>query len=279
MNLYLTGADNSLIESGNNSPQNNPDNSLGGYVSSTLAPSGNLNEMFDLITNFAEEDKTETFCFCLKNNLTDVTDVKATILTTNRNIGKFKVGVSDIDEILYTEKISNKYHIPQSVVFVEANLYKAFVDVEIVTLGSIGEEFTIMPFDVLGEIKEFSYDGVFDALAKGFKESGGLYSVKRLNEKNLRIERVDETVESFECELITTDGLDLRFSKTFGNEVNQELVIDADFKADEMKAIWIQRTVEKQTLSDLQVLNNYDNKTVSEKLEEIELIISYNTQP
>ena len=278
MNLYLTNANISVIDSGGNSPQVLPSNSLGGFISSTLVPNNSLNELFDIISKTTlSEGAVETVGICLKNNLDNVAKAKIKILTDNLNIGKYKIAVVEIDEeAVMMEKIQTRYDLPQNGEFVNVDLYKASVDVNIVTCGKVGEEFTILPFGISGEILEPTYDGVYNAVKLAFVEFKE-YEVRRLNEKNFRIERVDETIDEFDCELVTTDSLELSFSGKFKNAVdNTGYISEEPIENGKMYGIWIQREIQKETpMPDADLIAFYENKNVIEILEKVELIIEY----
>ena len=56
MMLYLTGAASSLANS-SEAPQTDVSKSLGGYISSSVVPNGNINALFDMISLMTLKNK------------------------------------------------------------------------------------------------------------------------------------------------------------------------------------------------------------------------------
>lgn len=283
MNLFLTGAEFSLVDSQGVSPQTNVIASLGGFISSTTPPSNSLNAFFDVISSLTlEEEVIENIALGLINKFDGVSAVNARIISSKGNLASFKIAAVAVPKETYeTEKISNRYQEPLDAEFHDATFFRAFVDVTMINSGSIDEVFTLQPFNVECTIKEVvdsvsEFDKVWEAVEKGF-ENNSDYTVKRLANNKFRIERIDETVESFSCSLETLGGLQLSFEKQFENEVNKtQILIEEGFAKDEALCIWIQRTVKKQKpKSNKQMIIDYDNKEIVQKIETVELFIDY----
>ena len=118
MILYLTGANTSLRKS-SEAPQTDTAKSLGGYVSSTPVPSGELNALFDLISAYTLEKKPrETIAVALINKLTQsIKDVTLKIVVEKDNIATFKVAAVALSESLSMEHIANRYAEPMAAEF------------------------------------------------------------------------------------------------------------------------------------------------------------------
>lgn len=282
MMIYLTGANTSLAKS-SEAVQTDPAKSLGGYISSTPVPNGELNALFDLISSYTlEKKKKETIALGLVNKLDKaVNNVTLKIVVGNENLATFRVAAVKPDASLAMEHIANRYSEPLAADFYSADFQRASVDIEITNPASMGEEIALYPFNVIAEVKENGIEGTWNAFENAFSNDE-TYDVVRISEKRFRVLRKDENVlpEPISCSYVSTDGFSCNFLGKFTNgAVGEVTIIDEDSRLNPGEAIgiWIQRDLKKYKYpTNHQLLEDYKNKVIKETIETAELVISYN---
>ena len=282
MILYLTGANTSLRKS-SEAPQTDTAKSLGGYVSSTPVPSGELNALFDLISAYTLEKKPrETIAVALINKLTQpIKDVTLKIVVEKDNIATFKVAAVALSESLSMEHIANRYAEPMAAEFHKVDFQRASVDIEILNPASVGEEIALMPFDIQFEVEESGIEGTWNAFENAFSNDYN-YEIKRLSEKVFRIVRRDESVvpEPITCSYVTTRGFNATFLGKLKNGVTNEAVLldGEDILLPESGiGLWIQRDLKSYKYpSNERLIEDFKNRVEKQEIETAELIISYN---
>lgn len=282
MMIYLTGANTSLAKS-SEAAQTDPAKSLGGYISSTPVPNGELNVLFDLISSFTlEKKKKETIALALVNKLDQaVNNVTLKVVVGNENLATFRVAAVKPDSSLAMEHIANRYAEPLAADFYSADFQRASVDIEITNPASIGEEIALYPFNVVVEVEESGIEGTWNAFENAFSNDE-TYDVIRISEKRFRVLRKDESVlpEPLSCSYVTTAGFSCDFLGKFTNgAVGEVTIIDEDSQLNPGEAIglWIQRDLKKYKYpTNQQLIEDYKNKVIKETIETAELVISYN---
>lgn len=283
MMIYLTGANTSLAKS-SEAAQTDPAKSLGGYISSTPVPNGELNALFDLISSHTlEKKKKETIALALVNKLDQaVNNVTLKVVVGNENLATFRVAAVKPDSSLAMEHISNRYAEPLAANFYSADFQRASVDVEIANPASIGEEIALYPFNVVVEVEESGIEGTWNAFENAFSNNE-TYDVIRISENRFRILRKDESLllEPLTCSYITTAGFSCNFLGKFTNNgvVGEVTIIDEDSKLNPGEAVglWIQRDLKKYKYpTNQQLIEDYKNKVIKETIETAEIVISYN---
>ena len=129
MMLYLTGAQQSVVDSNWQSPQTEVSKSLGGYVSSTQVPNNALNSLFDLLSMQTLRQRTsETLGFALVNKFSvPVKNVTVKIVQEEDALAKFRIAVVPLSDKFYMEHINNRYSEPM-----QADWYDAAEELTIV---------------------------------------------------------------------------------------------------------------------------------------------------
>ena len=279
--LFLTGVSSSLANSGG-MPQDDPMKSLGGYVSISPVPNAALNSLFDLVSLKSIKERTkETIAIALINKFSKpVSDVNLKIVSSQDSVCSFKIAAVSLDENYCMEHISNRYSQPMMAEFYDATFNPGSVDVEITRLPIPGEEVDFSPFDVMVQFSKSNYDDVINDIIKAFNTTND-YRVKRLSEKAFRIERTDDKSidEPLECSFLSSDNnVEFKFNDFFKNISKKEVLISERLEPNEGIGIWIQREVlSKNEKLDTELINDYDKKIIKEIVEEIELVVSYNT--
>lgn len=283
MMIYLTGANASLAKSAEN-PQTDPNNSLGGYISSSPVPNSAVNSLFDLLSSLTLQRRNkETIAIGLINKFDfPVKDVCLKVISGDENIAEFKVAAINVDKSNYCmERIGNRYQEPMQADFYNADFYRAAVDVTIINPAQAGEEIVLYPFDIDVSVTTSGIEGTWDAIYRAFKNNN-TYSVKRLTETKFRIERKDEEVITvpLECSFITTELFNISFEDKFKNKLDNSVSLiagDEELAPGEAIGIWLQRSIKSERYkTDEELIQDYDNKVINSNLEEIELILSYN---
>ena len=278
MMLYLTGAMTSLASS-NEAPQTDPLKSLGGYISSSQVPNSALNTLFDLISlQTLKEKPRETIAIGLINRFDFAAkNVRIMVRTDKYNTASFRVACVAVGDNFCMEHINNRYEQPIGAEFVDADFNRASVEVEITQPGVAGEEIVFLDFDVTAEIAEGTLEGTWNAIKKAFAASRD-YEVKRLTAKTFRIVSKDDNVvsEPFVPEVVASDSAVLTFSGEFRNEKNNEQFVTETLEPNQAIGIWLQRDISNyEAPTNEQIVKDYDEGKVSDKLEEVALIINY----
>ena len=282
MMIYLTGANTSLAKS-SEAAQTDPAKSLGGYISSTPVPNGELNVLFDLISSFTlEKKKKETIALALVNKLDQaVNNVTLKVVVGNENLATFRVAAVKPDSSLAIEHIANRYAEPLAADFYSADFQRASVDIEITNPASVGEEIALYPFNVVVGVEESGIEGTWNAFENAFSNDE-TYDVVRISENRFRMLRKDESVlpEPLTCSYVSTEGFSCNFLGKFTNgAVGEVTIIDEDSQLNPGEAIglWIQRDLKKYKYpTNQQLIEDYKNKVIKETIETAELVISYN---
>ena len=282
MMIYLTGANTSLAKS-SEAAQTDPAKSLGGYISSTPVPNGELNVLFDLISSFTlEKKKKETIALALVNKLDQaVNNVTLKVVVGNENLATFRVAAVKPDSSLAIEHIANRYAEPLAADFYSADFQRASVDIEITNPASVGEEIALYPFNVVVGVEEIGIEGTWNAFENAFSNDE-TYDVVRISENRFRVLRKDESVlpEPLTCSYVSTEGFSCDFVGKFANgAVGEVTIIDEDSQLNPGEAIglWIQRDLKKYKYpTNQQLIEDYKNKVIKETIETAELVISYN---
>lgn len=282
MMIYLTGANSSLVKSPD-APQTDTAKSLGGYVSSTPVPNGELNALFDLISSYTlEKRKRETIALGLVNKLSQaVTNVTLKIVVDKENLATFRIAAVALNNSMAMEKIANRYAEPMSAEFHNADFQRASVDIEITNPASAGEEIALYPFNVSFEVTESGIEGTWNAFENAFSNDSD-YDVERISEKVFRVARHDESVidEPLTCSYITTAGFSANFKGKFQNgAVGEVTLIDSESQLAPESGIglWIQRDLKAYKYpTNEQLVEDFKNKVINSDTETAEIVISYN---
>lgn len=283
MMIYLTGANSSLVKSPD-APQTDTAKSLGGYVSSTPVPNGELNVLFDLISAYTlEKRQKETIALALVNKLSQpVTDVTLKIVVGKGDLATFRVAAVALDsDNMSMEHISNRYAEPMAAEFHNVDFQRASVDIEILNPAGIGEEIALYPFNVSFEVTESGIEGTWNAFENAFSNDS-TYEVTRLSEKVFRILRRDESVleEPLTCSYITTAGFSARFSGKLANgAVNEVTLVESGDSLEPGRGIglWIQRDLKSYKYpTNEQLIEDFKNKIINADTETAEIVVSYN---
>lgn len=284
MMLYLTGADTSLTKS-EVAPQNDAAKSLGGYVSSSPVPNGELNILFDLISAYTlEKRKRETLGIALMNTLQQsVTNVTLKVVTGKDTLASFKIAAVALDPSLAMEHIYNRYAEPIAAEFHSADFQRASVEMEILKPAGRGEEIALFPFGVTIEVHEEGMERTWNAFDEAFMNDP-TYGIQRVSESVFRISRRDEEViEPTECSYIATAGFSARFDGEMRNGTTNEVVLvenGIELAPNSGIGLWIQRDLKNYRYpSNMQLIEEFKKKVVHEEEETAEIVIDYDLVP
>lgn len=280
MMYYLTGANSTLNKGG--SPQNDASKSLGGYISTTPVPNGELNIIFDLLSVFTlEKKRKETIGIALINKFDKpVTNVTLKVVTKSDNVASFKVAAVPIGDDMAMEHIPNRYALPIMADFYSANFERAYVDLKITRPANAGEQIVLQPIGRVIDVEDGGMEGTFDAFVAAFVDDEHR-EVIRVSDNVFRIARTDEKIIENVAYSYYTDGV---FSGEFlgvmkNRKTGEVTLINENEMLLPGKAIgiWIQRDITNyKPLNDKQLLENYKNKVHLNEEEDIELVTNYN---
>ena len=283
--IYLTGASTSIAKS-LDAPQTDAAKSLGGYVSSTPVPNGELNALFDLISAYTLEKKQkETIALALVNKLNQaVTDVTLKIVVGKDNLATFRIAAVALNSSMAMESIPNRYSEPMSAEFYRADFTRASVDIEILNPAGVGEEIALYPFNVSFEVTEPGIEGTWNAFENAFSNDS-TYEAIRLSERVFRILRRDEEVleTPLSCSYITTAGFSASFSGKLKNDVTNEVTLidgDSSLQPNEGIGLWLQRDLKSYKYpTNEQLIEDFKKGVKNFDTELAEIVISYNLVP
>lgn len=278
MYLFLTGADISLSESGENSPQNNCNKSLGGFVSSTLVPNNSVNSLFDSLSIKTLNDRRkETIAIALVNKLDyNVKNVKIKIINDINALATFKIAAVDITNNVM-EKIANRYEQPFNAEFYDASFVRAGVNIEIINPADVNEEFIINPFEkIIVNTGSKSYENTYNSIYEAFLDSD--YNVTRISETVFRIEKkTNEEIIEEDCSFLTSGNLSLNFLSKYRNDLNNTRIIkESTFEKDSVIGIWISREIKNNVKkTNEEIINNYNSNVEETNVENYYFIFEY----
>lgn len=275
--LYLTGAANSLAKS-SEAPQTDVSKSLGGYVSSSIVPNGNINALFDMISlNTLKNKPKETIAIALVNKFDfNTLNVGIKIVTKKNFIGKFKVAVVEIGNDFLMEHIDNRYSEPIQAEFHDVDFYRASVTAKILNPCIAGEIISFQPFDIDVEVEESGMEGTMDAILNAFSLSSD-YSANKLSETEFEVISKSENVvaEPLDCLAVCTEDGEIDFNGKYQNGKNNTAFISESLEPNKAIGIWLQRQIVPEKISNEELLRRYNEKVEVEQVEEVELIIDY----
>lgn len=283
--LYLTGANTSLAKSGGSAIQPDPSKSLGGYASSNQVPSSAVNSLFDLISVLTlEKMQKETIGICLINKFPKgAKNISLKVIADDNNLTEFKVAAVAMGVDLAMERIASRYQEPMMAEFYNASFYRAGVNIKITNPAAVGEEFVLYPFDVNCTAFAADFYGTYSAIDEAFENTD--WTVKRLTEDTLRIERLDEQVVSGTeaCSFISDGNVGFNFDGNYRNNAdNSVILVDSEgtLAPEAGIGIWLQRIIKKSSnKSDEVLVKEFKEKTVILTTEEVEIVIDYELIP
>ena len=277
MMFYLTGASSSSTKT-NEIPQIDVNKSLGGYISTSIVPNGNVNALFDMISLTTLKNKPkEIIAIGLVNKFDYIArNVYVRLVTRPDYIGKFKLAAVSVGDDLMMEHIPNRYSEPMQAEFHDVDFCRASVIGKIVNVASVGEIISFQPFDVEVEIKNSGIDGMMEDIINAFSLSSD-YLVKRLSEKEFEVISKDDIAidEPIECYAIGSESAEIEFQGKFQNAKNNTSLVAETLAPGQAIGFWLQREIVPVKISNEKLLENYKNGVVQEKVEEVELVIDY----
>lgn len=282
MMLYLTGSEISLMDS-QNAPQNDPFNSIGGNISSTPVPNGEVNALFDLVSSYSLEKKnSETVAIALVNRFDfPVTNVKIKTLVKKDRLCRFKIGAVAISEEMCMEQLPNRYAEPMGCEFFDSDFESPSVDVTMLSPAVPGEEIAVIPLDVVFTVEEGGYDGTWDSFEQAFSNNEDYY-VERVSEKIFRIYSKRETAleEPISISIISTNNFRCEVSGKMENRqpMNELTLVEDGNELAQGSAIglWIKREfLKNKKKSNEELVRRYLERYIEPQQEYVELIITY----
>ena len=279
MMIFLTGAPSSISKSGQ-VPQTDTAKSLGGYVSTTPVPNGELNALFDLIsTHTKEKRRSENLALALVNTTDSyVTSVTMCLVVGQDTLATFKVAAVGLSEDMAMEHISNRYAEPMQAEFHNADFQRAFFDMKILTPATEGSVCELMGVEV--EIDEYGMTQTCEAFVNAF-EFDELWSAERLNEDTVRFTRRDEMVYTVPEQPTFVDegsGIQATFTNIRNGVTNTVTLVESGTTLAPGNGIglWVKRMIRKSSeKSNEQLLKEYRDKTELLAEETVELIVNY----
>ena len=277
MMLYLTGAASSLANS-SEAPQTDVSKSLGGYISSSVVPNGNINALFDMISLTTLKNKNkETIAIGLINKFeNNVSNVELKLVTKKDYIGKFKVAATEVGSDYMMEHIDNRYSEPIQAEFNDVDFYRASVEVEIVNPAIAGEVISIQPLDINITIDEGGLDGTMNSIIRALADDS-IYGARKLSNKKFELFSKEDSVvaEPIECLAICSENAELSFEGLYCNEKDNTSLISNELKPGEAVGLWLQREIVPRHYSDEELVKMSDDGVVFETEENVELLITY----
>lgn len=260
-------------------PQNDINRSVGGNISSTPPPNGGVNLIFDTISNYTFEKKQkETIALGLINKFdASVRNVTVRIINNKDNLCSYRIAAVNAPKF-QMEQINNRYQEPINAEFYDADFYRAFVEMEIITPGEKDEEVIFYPFNVSVIISDGTIEGNINSILQAFS-SDSAYSVYKVTKNKIRFVKNDDTIisEPISCSYLSSEKFNANFLGKIENVKSNVLILKEELLPNEAIGIWVQRIINSTNYNNNEeMLLNYKDKKIVEQTEEIELNISYN---
>jgi hypothetical protein len=278
--LYLTGANSSLNKSGGVA-QTDPQKSLGGFVSISPVPNGELNSLFDLLSSYSlEKQREECVAIALINEYEEsVKDLELKIITDPDSICRFEVAAVKLSDQLSMEQIPNRYALPINAEFYDATFIRAYCDIRIISSASPEEEVMFLPFQILVEFGSDcnNIDKTIEYIKNKFDQSG--YNVRRLSKDIIRISiNSDDVIHVDRTRVIAYSSETFRMEAlTHYSSYDSSLKIsDEKLKNKEGIGLWLKRKFNKYKYKkNEELIDDYLKHKVVEEEEKFELKIEY----
>jgi len=267
MKLYLSGATHL------NSVQKDISKSLGGFISSTSVPNGQLNVLFGDVSIYGEENSTqETIAIFLKNDSKD--EISNLILQQiyNNNLGvddnlcKFEWAVVEPNEQGFIERIGNRSEIPFDADFFEPKARREDCILKIITPSQIGDVIEILGVEITNATN--TKEGNVLEIVKAF-ENNNEFIVLPKNEDSIYIRRI-EIIQTNNPVSITTNGTLTHQPTNFSGFLDNGYEISESLKPGEFIGLWIKRKITKKSNISVETLEKeYDEMFGIEFSEEV----------
>jgi len=261
MKFYLSGANKA------ESVQTSPQLSLGGFLSSTRVPNNRIGFLFDNLSSFDKfNGSTDCKALFLVNDIQDFTSLKMTFVGSFEE--KFELGVVSTEN-QYIEKISSRNDLPFDTELFETKSSRASTIVKFLTNPSVSEIVTLMGVTVTSESTDIS--SLIDKFVTAFSNTN--YFARKLSTTELALEKKDIGLFT-QAGTFSTAGTTTIQASNFSSGVDNSLLISNDFKKDDVLGIWVRRIVQKQEISDSDLIQNLENNPKG-KLIDVELLTIY----
>lgn len=281
MLFHLTGASTSLAKSPE-APQPDPSKSLGGYISSSPVPNGELNSLFDLVSTYTiDKHRDEYVAIGLMMDFgrpdVDLNNVILKIIIGEDDICRFDVAAVTLTEDFAMEHIPNRYTQPMGVTFHNADFVRAYTDLKILTPASQGEEIALYPFDIVFQIEGecHTIEDTIKEFQKAFKYS--TFSVIPLNDDTIRIKSLDNEIYNLECSYLASENFTAEFKRNFKNSgPTNSVLLTGKIEHGKGIGLWIRRRINtyKQS-SNEQLVKQYLEGYKPSEIEKIEFCIEF----
>ena len=276
--FYLTGASSSLAKS-QEAPQPDTAKSLGGYVSSSLVPNGELNVLFDLISTYTiNKHRDEYVAIGLINKYDKkIRNLQLSVIAGPDDICKFDIAAVTLDKNFAMEQIPNRYAQPINAEFYDATFVRAYVDLKILQPASPNEDIMLYPFNVLIKTEEDCKDinDTYRYFQMAF-EYNEEYAVSRVSETVFRISRKDNTIMNQECSYLASGSFNAQFKDNIKNGATKSVTLIQELESGEGIGLWIRRRLNTyKFVNNEQLIKQYLDKYIPSQVEQVELFVSF----
>ncbi len=272
MNLFLTGSTISPLNGGIS--QTDVSKSLGGYISNSPVPNGQLNALFGEVSLKSVNDNISEI---LGLGLVNDSDYEATttvkIVMPEKSVCKFEIAAVETEDGSM-ERLPNRFSEPVHSQFYDATFNRAQVLAEIKQFGAIGERITLNPFGVTAVCKFACWEGTFKAIKKAFQNNNN-YELIRYSERKFIIRsKTEDIVTPTTCTISNTGNSQIEFFSDFENNRTGEVSLGT-LAPGQMIGLWIKRTVKNKTKSNKRLLIDKATGYIEPTEEIAELVINY----
>lgn len=270
MNLYLTGSTVSPATGG--APQTDVSKSLGGFISNSPVPNGQLNALFsDVSTKGKNDPQPEYLGLGLVNDSTEAVDATIYLVVPPKSSCDWAIAVVASDGSM--ERLPNRYSTPLHAEFHNVDWVRAYTVARIEQCGGKGEQLTFSPFGVVATVHEPTIEGTYRAIYRAFKNSG--YDIVRRSTRTFVItNKTDDRVETQPCNVTSTGAARVQFLKPLANGDTNDAMLGT-IEPGAMLGVWIQRTPRANFRSNEQLLLDKKVGYIEPTEEEAELVIDY----
>jgi hypothetical protein len=271
MNLFLTGANISPLNGGIS--QTDVSKSLGGYISNSPVPNGQMNTLFSEVSLKGLNDGiSEVLGLGLVNDSDYEAPTTIKIVTPEKSVCKFEISAIETQDGSM-ERLPNKYSEPIHSSFYDATFNRAQVVATIEQYGQKDERITFNPFGITATCKYACWNGTFKAIKKVFERTN--YEIIRYSEKTFIIQSKDETVVTpVTCNITSTGNCKIKFLSEFENNKTGEVSLGT-LQPGQMVGLWIKRTIKSKFRKNEQLLEDKEIGHIEPLEETAELVITY----
>jgi len=263
--LFLSGA------SHPNAVQNNPQASIGGYISSSQVPNGGINALFDDVSCYGMSKKIKsTIGIFLKNHGQETLNNIVIQQVYHNDFGvetdcvKFEWAAVEPKDNQYIEKIGNRSNYPLGADFFDPKAKREHATLEILTPGQAGDVVEVLGVSAL--LEGNTIEDVVMAIVNAFEDNLD-FTAEAKGDNAIYFERIEFIFTGDPIDLITPG--DATASPTnFAGGIDEGVLLIEELLPGETLGLWVRRSIKHGTKTECVTLEEQYDEMFGEEFSE-----------